>query len=51
MLLRRRGLRLAGRRHHPSLNAELAQTEALIGLELDHGTGEERQAFPAGMLE
>ena len=44
-------LALARRGHDPGLDAELAQAEALVGLELDHGSRQQREPLAARVLE
>jgi hypothetical protein len=39
------------RRDHARLDAELAEPQAPIGLELDQRRGQQREALPAGVLE
>src|SRR4029077_1827117 len=47
-----RGLALVDRRlHHPRLDPELAEAEALVGLEFDRGPREQVVAAAAGVLE
>ena len=49
--LARRLVLVRGRAHEPRLDAELAQPQALIGLELDLRAREQRDPLPARVLE